>query len=166
VSGGRRVLRALLAGWWTVRAARAVKVQLARHALTPVFVPAVPTSLAGSGPRVVAAVLRWLRAPCLERATVLQAWHLAHGRPRDVVVGVRGSAEFGAHAWLDGAAGGAGYTELLRRPASALVVRGRARQGISPESVTTLRGAFAVALRSRLSRWRAWRRSRCVRWAG
>jgi hypothetical protein len=127
VSGGRRLLRALRAGWWTLRAVRAVSSQLARHALTPVVVPAVPAALAGSGPRAVEAVLRWRRAPCLERATVLQAWHLAHGRPRDVVVGVRGSAEFGAHAWLDGAAGGAGYTELLRRPPSALVVRRRAR---------------------------------------
>jgi hypothetical protein len=127
VSGGHRLLRALLAGWWTVRAGRAVRSQLARHALKPVVVPGVPVSLAGSGPRAVEAVLRWRRAPCLERATVLQAWHLAHGRPRDVVVGVRGPDSFGAHAWLDGAAGGAGYTELLRRPPSALVVRGRTR---------------------------------------
>ena len=134
MSAGRRVLRALLAGWWTVRAARAVRSQLARHALTPVVVPAVPASLAGSGPRAVEAVLRWRRAPCLERATVLQAWDLAHGRPRDVVVGVRGPASFGAHAWLDGAASGAGYTELLRRPPTALVVRGRARVRESPRS--------------------------------
>jgi hypothetical protein len=33
---------------------------------------------------------------------VLQRWRAAHGEPRDVVVGVRGTAAaFGAHAWLD-----------------------------------------------------------------
>jgi hypothetical protein len=90
-------------------------------------VPAVPPSLAASGPRAVQAVLRWSRASCLERATVLQAWHLAHGRPCDVVLGVRGSSEFGAHAWLDGTSGGAGYAELTRRPPSALLMRRRAR---------------------------------------
>jgi hypothetical protein len=127
VTVARRALRAVGAAWWTLKAVRAVRSQLAQHALAPVVVPAVPASLAASGTRAVEAVLRWRRAPCLERATVLQAWHLAHGRPRDVVLGVRGSTEFGAHAWLDGTAGGAGYAELVRRPPTALTVRQGAR---------------------------------------
>jgi hypothetical protein len=127
VTVARGALRVLLAGWWTVRAARAVRSQLARHALAPIVVPAVPASLSAAGPRAVHAVLRWSRAPCLERATVLQAWYLAHGWPRDVVLGVQGSAEFGAHAWLDGTSGGAGYAEVTRRPPNALRVRRRTR---------------------------------------
>jgi len=135
MTSARRALRALRAGWWTLMAIRAVRSQLAHHALAPVVVPEVPASLAASGTRAVEAVLRWRRATCLERATVLQAWHLAHGRPRDVVLGVRGSAEFGAHAWLDGASGGIGYAELVRRPPTALVMRRRTRRSaISPES--------------------------------
>ena len=122
----RRALWIVRAGWWTRKALRAVRPQLAQHALAPVVVPAVPASLAATGPRAVEAVLRCGRASCLERATVLQAWHLAHGRPRDVVLGVRGPAAFGAHAWLDGTAGGSRYAEVVRRAPSALVMRGRA----------------------------------------
>jgi hypothetical protein len=55
---------------------------------------------------------------CLERALVLQRWLIAHGDPRDVVVGTNGSpsGEFTAHAWLDGEAlpPERGYTELIR----------------------------------------------------
>jgi hypothetical protein len=47
---------------------------------------------------------------------VLQAWHAAQGRPRDLVIGVTApSAGFQAHAWLDGENPGA-FEELLRRP--------------------------------------------------
>jgi hypothetical protein len=122
-----RAVRAVRAGWWTLKALRAVRSQLAQHALARVVVPAVPASLAASGPRAVEAVLRWRGASCLQRATVLQAWHLAHGRPLDVVLGVRGSAAFGAHAWLDGTAGGTSYAELVRRRPGELVTRRRAR---------------------------------------
>jgi hypothetical protein len=132
VTAARRALRAVRAGWWTLKAVRTISSQLAQHALAPVVVPAVPASLAASGPRAVEAVLRWRGASCLQRATVLQAWHLAHGRPRDVVLGVRGSAAFGAHAWLDGTAGGTGYAELVRRPPTALVMRRRARRAPTP----------------------------------
>ena len=122
---GRRALRAVRAGWWAVRAARAVSAQLERHALAPVAVPVVPAALATCGTRAVEAALRARGASCLQRAIVLQAWHLAHGVRRDVVVGVRPSADFDAHAWLDGERPGAAYGELLRRPPTALVVRRR-----------------------------------------
>jgi Transglutaminase-like superfamily len=123
IAGGRAA-RALRAGWWTMRAGHAVRSQLGDHALAPVAVPAVPAPLA-TGPRVVEAVLRARRASCLERAIVLQAWFLARGRPRDVVIGVRPSADFDAHAWLDGERSGAGYGELLRRPPTDLVLSRR-----------------------------------------
>jgi Transglutaminase-like superfamily len=146
---GQRALRALRAGWWTARATRAAGSDLGRHALAPVAIPAVPPSLAAGGRRVVEAVLRLQRASCLERAVVLQAWHLAHGRARDVVIGVRCSAGFEAHAWLDGESGGTGYAELLRRPPTALVVRSRpgirgsrrSRRRRSAESPESLSGA-------------------------
>jgi len=66
----------------------------------------------------VAAVLARRPASCLERALVLQRWDAAHGRPRDVVIGVTSPADFSAHAWLDGDPAGAGpFQELLRLPA-------------------------------------------------
>jgi Transglutaminase-like superfamily len=125
VTAVRRAVRAVRAGWWTLRALRDVRSQLAQHALAPIVVPALPVSLAASGPRAVETVLRWRGASCLQRATVLQAWYVGQGRPRDVVLGVRGPASFGAHAWLDGSAGGSGYEELVRRTPSALVMRRR-----------------------------------------
>ena len=51
---------------------------------------------------------------------MLQAWHAAHGEPRDVIVGVTApGAEFRAHAWLDGEEPCAGdrFAELTRRRA-------------------------------------------------
>jgi hypothetical protein len=33
---------------------------------------------------------------------VLQAWDAAHGRSRDLVIGITGPDGFRAHAWLDG----------------------------------------------------------------
>ena len=125
MSAGHRALRALRAGWWTLRATRAASSELARHALTPVVMPAVPPSLAAGGRLAVEAVLRLQRASCLERAVVLQAWYLAHGVTRDVVIGVRSPSGFKAHAWLDGESCASGYAELLRRPPTALVMRGR-----------------------------------------
>jgi len=55
---------------------------------------------------------------CLERSLLLQAWHLAHGRPLDVIVAVAPPAGgFIAHAWLENEAaptGGPAFTELAR----------------------------------------------------
>ena len=128
MTAARRGVDLVRAGWWALRATRAVGGQLARHALAPVVVPPMPGSAAGRGLRGVQAVLRWRRARCLERATVLQAWYLARGLPRDVVIGVRrAEAAFEAHAWLDGDPGSEGYVELVRRPPTALVMTPRLR---------------------------------------
>jgi hypothetical protein len=50
----------------------------------------------------VRAALRLERASCLERALVEQAWQVAHGCSRDIVIGVTASSHFRAHAWLEG----------------------------------------------------------------
>ena len=54
--------------------------------------------------------------PASRRRSCSSAGSPRKGSPRDVVVGVRGPAEFGAHAWLDGdlAPAQAGYLELVR----------------------------------------------------
>ena len=68
------------------------------------------------------------RESCIVNAIVLQAWEAAHGRRRDLVIGVTGPDAFSAHAWLDGdpvpaaddaSADGrpSAFTQLLRRPA-------------------------------------------------
>jgi hypothetical protein len=43
-----------------------------------------------------------MRESCLVNAIVVQAWETAHGRRRDLVVGVTGPDRFRAHAWLEG----------------------------------------------------------------
>jgi hypothetical protein len=43
-----------------------------------------------------------MRESCLVNAIVVQAWDSAHGRRRDLVVGVTGPDGFRAHAWLAG----------------------------------------------------------------
>jgi len=47
-------------------------------------------------------VLRRRGESCLVKAIVLQAWEAAHGRRRDLIVGVTDPTEFRAHAWLEG----------------------------------------------------------------
>ena len=47
------------------------------------------------------ALRRWHES-CLVNAIVLQAWEAAHGRRRDLVVGITGPDGFSAHAWLQG----------------------------------------------------------------
>ena len=47
------------------------------------------------------ALRRWHES-CLVNAIVLQTWEAAHGRRRDLVVGVTGPNGFSAHAWLQG----------------------------------------------------------------
>lgn len=105
------------AALWTWRAARRVHRDLASSSLDDIRVipvPAVPNE-AGRG---VAAVLRRTSFTCLERALVLQAWNEAHGRPRDLIIGVtRPSEGFKAHAWLEGEppCHDEGFKELTRR---------------------------------------------------
>ncbi len=50
----------------------------------------------------------------------MQAWNAAHGDRRDLVIGVTGSRDFKAHAWLDGdpASESDEFTELHRHPAA------------------------------------------------
>jgi hypothetical protein len=79
-----------------------------------------PPPLPDSAGRAVAGVLARTKASCLVRSLVLQAWHAAHDRQRDVVVGVRhadGAVE--AHAWLEGEQNDGDFVELVRRPAGA-----------------------------------------------
>ena len=111
-----RKLRSLRASWWALRALGRARRQLSRSGFRRVDIPAPPevgdSSLGG-----VTRALRRGGASCLERALVLQRWHAAHGRPRDVVIGVaRSAGAFKAHAWLDGEPAEAErpYRELTR----------------------------------------------------
>ena len=68
--------------------------------------------------RGVVAVLIRGSYTCLVRALVLQAWNQAHGRNRDLIIGVtRPSEGFKAHAWLEGdpPCHDEGFSELTRR---------------------------------------------------
>ena len=108
LAGGRWALGA----WWRCRA------QLRRGGLNSVEISMPPSERAGAR-NGVERVLSRVHASCLERSLVRQCWHAAHGRPRDVVIGVRGTApNFEAHAWLDGDSEGAeAFTEITRWPA-------------------------------------------------
>lgn len=84
-----------------------------------------PPDLPNRTRRGVTAVLRRTGTSCLERSMVLQAWDAAHGRHRDLVVGVTAPgrstiSNFRAHAWLEGdpASSSAGFRELFRRSPS------------------------------------------------
>jgi hypothetical protein len=111
-------LRAAAWAWW---ASVSVRRQLRACRLEDVRVPR-PPAVPAAADRGVLAVLRRRRDTCLVQARVRQAWHAAHGDPRDLILGVTPpSTGFRAHAWLAGdAEDDAGdYTELSRRPAGA-----------------------------------------------
>lgn len=77
-----------------------------------------PPPLPDSAGRAVAGVLTRTKASCLVRSLVLQSWHAAQDRERDVVVGARradGAVE--AHAWLEGERNDGDFVEMVRRPA-------------------------------------------------
>jgi hypothetical protein len=108
----------LRAAWWATRA-----IPRARRAgagtLASAALPGVPT-LPSQAVRGVNAALYLFRVSCLVRARVLQAWYLAHGEARDLVIGVTApSRGFTAHAWLDGdpPCHSEGFQELVRQPA-------------------------------------------------
>lgn len=108
------------AAWWTVRAARRTKRSLGSEPLEAAAgsLPRVP-SLPEGAVRGVHGVLRRRAERCLVRALIVQAWEGAHGRPRDLVIGVTSPRDrFHAHAWLDGAPASetAGFCELVRLP--------------------------------------------------
>jgi len=113
---------ALRGAAWAWFASVAVRRQLRTRRLEGVRVPP-PPRLAPGATRGVLAMLRRRRDTCLVQASIRQAWFAAQGEPRDLILGVTPpSAGFRAHAWLAGdAEDGAGdYTELSRRPASAV----------------------------------------------
>lgn len=106
------------AGWAFV-ALRSARRQLALHGLNQLAIPE-PPPLPDYVRRGVVSVLRRSRATCLVEAVVLQRWDAAHGRRRDVVIGVTAPSEgFQAHAWLDGdlPCHDARFSELVRRSA-------------------------------------------------
>lgn len=103
---------------WAWRAGSVVRRQLRVGGLEALS-PPVPPGRALSGERGVRAVLARRPMSCLERTAVRQCWHASQGSPRDLVIGVRTDAGFGAHAWLEGDPEGAaaGHQQLLRWPA-------------------------------------------------
>jgi hypothetical protein len=112
---------ALRAAWWTLRAVRHAERELQRRPLESVMatLPSVP-ALPDRAGRGVNAVLRRRDDTCLERAVVLQAWEAAHGRRRDLVIGVTSPRDgFKAHAWLEHERVSPEYAELLRRAPAA-----------------------------------------------
>jgi hypothetical protein len=117
---GRIDVPTLRSAWWTLRSARRVRRHLDRDGLEAnLRLPPVPPVSDEAG-RGVYAVLRRRNDTCLVRSMVVQAWDAAHGRRRDLIVGVTAPNEnFEAHAWLDGDTPPeeAGLKELLRRPA-------------------------------------------------
>lgn len=80
---------------------------------------APPPRLPDRARRGVLAAMRLSGATCLQESAVLQRWDAEHGRPRDLVIGVKAPvADFQAHAWLQGDPDGdiGGFSEFLRIP--------------------------------------------------
>jgi hypothetical protein len=92
----------LRAAWWALRTARRTRRLLAEEGLEAALAPPAPPRLPPEAERGVRAVLRRRGESCLVRAIVRQAWEAAHGRRRDLIVGVTDPAGFRAHAWLEG----------------------------------------------------------------
>lgn len=92
----------LRAAWWAVKTARRTRRLLAARGLDAALGPPAPPSLPMEAERGVRGALRRWHESCLVNAIVLQAWEAAHGRRRDLVVGITGPDGFSAHAWLQG----------------------------------------------------------------
>jgi hypothetical protein len=101
---------------WTALAVPVTRRRLRRHGLRA----AAPSSawLPISGEPGVIAVLNRFERTCLERSLVLQRWLADHGRPLDVVIGVKADAEARAHAWLE-PEDSDGYADIYRLQPSA-----------------------------------------------
>jgi len=113
-------LPTIRAAFWAQRALWQARRALRVGGLAEIELVA-PPDLPPYAERGVQALLRRRPATCLERALVLQRWHAALGREREIVIGVRGPTDnFAAHAWLDGEPDGETgvFEELLRLPAS------------------------------------------------
>jgi hypothetical protein len=111
-------LPALRTAVWTARAVRQARIQVARHDLASVRLPAPPPG-AGAHRHAVLGVLRRTGANCLQRALVLQRWYGSQRIARTLVIGVTApSSGFHAHAWLDEEtdAQREAMVEILRRP--------------------------------------------------
>jgi Transglutaminase-like superfamily len=70
--------------------------------LDAALAPPPPPPLPAEAERGLRGALQQWQESCLVNAIVLQAWEAAHGRRRDLVVGVTGPDAFSAHAWLEG----------------------------------------------------------------
>jgi Transglutaminase-like superfamily len=92
----------LRAAWWAVRTTRRTRRLLEAKGLDAAHPPPPPPPLPVEAERGMRGALWRMRESCLVNAIVVQAWDSAHGRRRDLVVGVTGPNGFGAHAWLDG----------------------------------------------------------------
>jgi hypothetical protein len=92
----------LRAAWWALRTARRTRRLLAAEGLDAALGPPPPPLLPVEAERGAKAALRRRGQSCLVTAIVLQAWEAAHGRRRDLIVGVTSSSQFRAHAWLEG----------------------------------------------------------------
>jgi hypothetical protein len=101
---------------WTLHAVAEARRQLRQGRVDEVTLPPAPAT--GVGRRAAWLALRLATRNCLVRSLVRQAWLSAAGEPRDVVIGVRLSPAFIAHAWIDGDPIGPDtpYEELLRLP--------------------------------------------------
>jgi hypothetical protein len=106
-------LATLRAAWWASSSLRSTRRALRTRRIPDVVVSRPPPLPAHAG-RGVDAVLRRAHSTCLERALVLQRWLAEHGTQKDVVIGVTGASDFGAHAWLDGERVDERFRELTR----------------------------------------------------
>ena len=102
---------------WVLTATAETRRQLRDGRVDEVTLPAPPASCLPSW-RAARVALRLSTRNCLVRSLVRQAWLAAAGNQRDVVIGVRRSPEFGAHAWIDGdpIRPEDAFEELLRLP--------------------------------------------------
>lgn len=107
------------AAWWARHAARRTERTLRRQGLDRALELRPPPALPYEAERGVRAALRRTEDTCLVESIVLQCWYKAHGRPRDLIVGVtEPGEEFRAHAWLEGdEPQSEPFHELLRLPA-------------------------------------------------
>lgn len=113
-------LQALRAAAWALRAAHDARRSMRDGGIRTLALPAVPDLDAAAGVGVEA-MLRRTRYSCLERSVVRQAWGAAHGDTRDVIIGISGTEDFGAHAWLEGdpPSSSGGFHEIMRHPPPA-----------------------------------------------
>ena len=103
---------------WVVSATAQVRRQLREGGRVDEVTVSAPPAPALRSPRALRVALRVTTRNCLRRSLVRQAWLAGAGEQRDLVIGVRRSPEFGAHAWLEGDVipPEEAFEELLRLP--------------------------------------------------